>query len=85
MKIDVDTDFPAFAKQARIDLGMTQAECAARGGIDAACWSRMERGRYTQMTWDMGLRVLRGLRYSLEFTYQGPELPDKPEQLEIDA
>jgi transcriptional regulator with XRE-family HTH domain len=48
------------AQRARLDLGMTQAELAAAGGISLSTVERFESGKQTQLA-NM-LRILRALR-----------------------
>lgn len=69
----IDTDLAAFVLQTRTDLGLTQAECARRAGLDSAAWSRAERGGYKRITWEMGLRMLYGLGMIMDTTYSAPD------------
>lgn len=77
MEIRADMNFAELVRQTRTDLGLSQADCAQRAGLDATAWSRAERGAYHRMTLEMGLRMLHGLGMVLNATHV-PEAQQLP-------
>jgi len=75
-KLTPSTDLVALIRQRRSDLGLTQAQACADGGVEPSVWSKMERGQSPQLTITTALKMLKGVRYNVVVTVD--DLPETP-------